>query len=65
MLAIVVMLSSCGVMNKIDNTDLLSTKPPQSEKTSDWYQQRPPTAVGIFITGVIACAVFRMVLSCV
>jgi hypothetical protein len=53
MLTIVVMLSSCGVMNKIDNTDLLSTKPPQSEETI------PAMAMFLVISGICLMSLWQ------
>jgi|LQAB01.1.fsa_nt_gi heme/copper-type cytochrome/quinol oxidase subunit 2 len=61
MLTIVVMLSSCGVMNKIDNTDLLSTKSPQSEETSDLYQEEtiPAMAMFLVISGICLISLWQ------
>jgi heme/copper-type cytochrome/quinol oxidase subunit 2 len=61
MLTIVVMLSSCGVMNKIDNTDLLSTKPPQSEETSDLFQEEtiPAMAMFLVISGICLMSLWQ------
>jgi ABC-type uncharacterized transport system auxiliary subunit len=40
MLTMVAMLNGCGVMNKIGNIDLLSTKPPQSEEQATGFKKR-------------------------